>query len=197
MPTSVQSPADALHELLVPSTREGQDALQNNPTLKRASEAYKHSLANDNVDKMRSELHRIAEQLHSDHLFDAPGERVVSTFNFEPYEMRVETPAEAQEAPSSLESPQKKGSEEKSHGGGGTTTYDRTNDAIKEKVQGSVRKEFEQLLATTKPDDLPQALEQFYHTHLSASGVLGSQYEVLLEQSKRLYGGKEEFEEHN
>src|SRR5581483_593893 len=45
--------------------------------------------------------------------------------------------------------------------------------------------------------DLPQALEQFYHTHLSASGVLGSQYEVLLEQSKRLYGGKEEFEEHN
>ena len=186
MASSTLTPAEELHALLNPSTTEGKQALEKNDTLKKLSNQYKAALETQNVKQLPITIGNIARELHEQNLLSVPAERVVETFDLRPYETRVEEADSASSERSSSSLREFLPKESPSHGGGVTTVQEAANGALKEKVQGSVQQEFAKLLATTRPDDLPGAIEQFYHTHLSAAGIVGSQYQVLIDQSKKL-----------
>jgi len=112
----------------------------------------------------------------------------------------TERPFEGSEAPeltAARGAPKKNDDKSSTPGSSSADLYEKqAKEALKESQKKAVLDAFDELVKNTKPDDLPAAIEKFYHDHLSAAGVVGKQYETLLRQTKQLYGTKDEYQKH-
>ncbi len=80
------------------------------------------------------------------------------------------------------------------HGGGSSRPdpKDIASEKLKQTQKIATINAFKHLLDTTSEKDLPDAIENFYRTHLSAAGILGNQYKILQAQAQSLYADKKD-----
>ncbi|HSD99092.1 MAG TPA: CHAP domain-containing protein [Patescibacteria group bacterium] len=183
------TPAQQLHALLNPTTTEGQQRINANDTLKRLSATYKHALETANTEDLHQQLGQIVRELNQANLFEPDPDRVWGTLETQTEQPQENTFAQTP-APTSptLQDFFAKDTQNSRN------IVDPDKIHVSEKLYQAQRdvvlQEFDQLLATTPADQLPNAVEQFYRTHLSAAGVLGRQYQILLNQAQQLAGFK-------
>ncbi|HET9946964.1 MAG TPA: hypothetical protein VFQ63_02780 [Patescibacteria group bacterium] len=190
------TPAQQLHALLAPTTDEGQRAVKEDIVLKEQSERYQKALAEENPDQLKLTLGDITRKLTDEGRLDKniTSDRVVDTFDFRPYETRTAAPEETP-APEGgdWDKALHPGRSEQS---GGVPDYNKQK--LLSKLQGTqkdqVMQELDKILAsTTDSADLALKLDAFFHNNLTAVGVLGNEYKILIAQTQKLYGKKDDF----
>lgn len=196
MADTTLTPAQQLHALLSPTTPEGQEAVEKNETLRRLSGTYRDMLANTNPNDMETALGKIVRELNSENLFEPQPDRVWKTFDTKPFDQPKEPSPEtpAPKSPTLADFLPVAGNEKNK--GSVMSQADLNPDMAKKKLleaqKNATLQAFQELLEKNKDsDNLPQLIDEFYHTHLSAAGVVGKQYDILLAQTRKLYGGKD------
>lgn len=176
------TPAQQLHALLAPATREGMDAIQNDQSglLKRMSNRYQDALIKQSPQQLAQTIGDISRQLNNAGFLQPTAERVLDTFDFKPYETRIPAPAEqpAQQAQPANPLAGVLGGGREKKAPLPTTSGDRATPVLQSLQEEQLLAQFEQAINIENDAERAVAIDNLL-SHIEAPKLLGNQVEII------------------